>query len=55
MWAIIQFLETHCGSLPMPAGEHLEPQVSAYEGSMKMERSVSGGGAGKRKPDAIPI
>lgn len=55
VWAIIQFLETHCSSLLMLVGEHLEPQVNAYEGSMKMKRSISGVGTGKRKPDGIPF
>lgn len=27
---VIKFLETHCGSLLMPRGKHLEPQVKEY-------------------------
>lgn len=52
--AIMQFLETHGVSLPVPVGECLGPQMNVYEGSMKMERSISGVGTGRRMPDAIP-
>ena len=46
VWDIIQFWKPTCNSPLMPEGESLEPQMNAYEGSMKT-KSIVGVGTGK--------